>query len=228
MTIKFERLKRSLSHQVEHASTESDTLGHHDGRNSPSAPSLEQPAIEPVFIPQQLGTHTQVEALTFGRVELEMLGYLRQTLAAHRDRRLQQFFDYWLTLAQSRDALPSRQTIDPLQMPRRLIPNLFIAEVIYETGHQARYRFRLLGQEISDRGYVRPGDYLHELGNKSGSESLEPHYRDCLNGRIWLRHTNLEWSDPRRSFIHYDVLLLPLARDGRDVDAMIGLVIYNT
>ena len=88
--------------------------------------------------------------------------------------------------------------------------------------------FRLLGQEISEREYIRPGDYVHELDGEHGTESLEPHYRDCLQRRIWLRHADLAWSDPRKSFVRYDILLLPLARDGRDIDSMIGLVVYDS
>lgn len=182
---------------------------------------------EAIYTLHPLANSTESDTITFGNGRLELMGGLRQALSDHHDRRLQQFFDYWLTLAEARGALPSRQTIDPLQMPRRLIANLFITEVIYETRNQPRFRFRLLGQEITEREFTKPGQYVHELGGKRGSESLEPHYHDCLQGRIWLRHTNLEWSDPHKSFIQYDVLLLPLARDGRDVDATIGLVVYD-
>jgi hypothetical protein len=244
MTTKLERLRSALP-QADHDETGSHTpdrsfvLGdQHARQDAPS--SLLLPSSSPqaqagtahipagaVYTTQPLDREKQLEVLTIGKLHLEMQGGLRQALANHRDHRCQQFFDYWLALANERQALPSRQTIDPLQMPRRLISNLFMTEVVYETGNQARYRFRLLGQEITDREDIRPGDYVHELGGKHGAESLEPHYRDCLQGRIWLRHSDLTWSDPHKSFIHYDVLVLPLARDGRDVDSMIGIAIYD-
>jgi len=235
MITKSERLKRSTAPYADHDLAKSDISRPeemHAGQDSPPGTIIpkqvsEQAVAESSYTPQLLSEDEQAEGIAFGPVRLDMLGGLRQALIAHRDRRLQQFFDYWLTLAEARHAFPSRQTIDPLQMPRSLIPNLFITEVVYETGNQAHFRFRLLGQEITEREHIRPGDYVHELGGKHGAQSLEPHYLDCLKGRIWLRHTNLEWSDPHKSFIHYDVLLLPLARDGRDVDAMIGLVIYH-
>ncbi len=148
-------------------------------------------------------------------------------MAEHPDRRFQQLFDYWLTLAEARQGLPSRQSIDPLQMPRGLIPNLFMTEVVYEIDNQPRFRFRLLGQEITAREDTRPGQYVHELSNKAGLDSLEPHYLDCLNCRLWLRRTSLQWVTAEKSFIPYDVLLLPLSRDGSHVDAMIGLVLYD-
>lgn len=167
------------------------------------------------------------ETLLLGDCRLDILGNLRQQMAAHRDRRLLQFFNYWLTLAQTRPGLPDRQSIDPLQMSRSLIPNLFVTEVVYEVGNQPRFRFRLLGQEIIDREDTRPGQYVHELTNDTGLQTLEPHYLDCLNNRIWLRRTSLQWARRQRSFTLYDVLLLPLARDGRHVDSMIGLVLYD-
>jgi hypothetical protein len=168
-----------------------------------------------------------VETLVLGECHVDLLGDLRQQMASHRDRRLQQFFAYWQDLAQARPGLPDRQSIDPLQMARSLIPNLFVTEVVYETGNQPRFRFRLLGQEIVDREDTRPGQFVHELTNDAGLQTLEPHYLDCLNGRIWLRRTSLQWARRQRSFMLYDVLLLPLARDGRHVDAMIGLALYD-
>lgn len=242
MTTQFERLRSALQ-QGDHDGAKGNTLhrssaldGQPARQNAPTSfPQAKATAkagdtqipADALYTSQPIDREKQIEILTIGDMHLEMLGGLRQALADRRDCRCQQLFDYWLALANARQALPSRQTIDPLQMPRRLIPNLFMTEVVYETDNQSRYRFRLLGQEISEREYIRPGDYVHELGGKHGVESLEPHYRDCLQGRIWLRHSDLAWSDPRKSFVHYDVLLLPLARDGRDVDSMIGLAIYD-
>ena len=218
MATKFERVKRSDTPTSDRNSIDRpafpDALGPVDGQQ-PTCAARPLEATEPR------------EVIHLGGDEITLLGDLRQSLATHHDRRLQQFFDYWLALATIRGALPSRQAIDPVQMPRGLITNLFITEVVYETGNQPRFRFRLLGQEITEREYTRPGQYVHELGGKLGSDSLEPHYRDCLDKRLWLRHTSLEWAEPQKSFMLYDVLLLPLARDGRDVDATIGLVIYN-
>lgn len=167
------------------------------------------------------------EVIDLGNCRVELIGGLRHAIATHRDQRWQQFFDYWLGLAERQKSLPSRQSIDPLQMPRGLIANLFLTEVVYEAGNQPRFRFRLLGQEITEREYTRPGLYVHELGGDYGSQSLEPHYLDCLNRRIWLRRTSLNWAGKYKSLMLYDVLLLPLARDGNAVDAMIGLVIYD-
>lgn len=233
MTTQFERLRSALP-QADPDKAKSDTIHRPSapaGRNTAADSSRAKAGNAPssaVYATQPVDRERQIEILTIGDVDIEMLGGLRQALAKHRDRRCQQFFDYWLALADARRGLPSRQSIDPLQMPRRLMPNLFMTEVVYETGNQPRFRFRLLGQEISEREYIRPGDYVHELDGEHGTESLEPHYRDCLQRRIWLRHADLAWSDPRKSFVRYDILLLPLARDGLDIDSMIGLVVYDS
>ncbi|HVJ42722.1 MAG TPA: PAS domain-containing protein [Dongiaceae bacterium] len=193
-------------------------------RHNPRPANL---AAEAIYASDPCGEAGGVEIVTIGNIGLELLGGLRLAMTQHRDRRWQQFFDYWLRLAEERGALPSRQAIDPLQMPRRLIANLFMTEVVYETGNQPRFRFRLLGQEITEQEHTKPGQYVHELGGSQGAAPLETQYLDCLNRRLWLRHTNLSWADRQKSFIRYEVLLLPLARDGHEIDAMIGLAIYQ-
>jgi hypothetical protein len=186
-----------------------------------------QALVQAIYRPTPLDDNSTRETVTIGKTRLELLGGLRAAISSHRDKRWQQFYDYWMGLAQQRGALPSRQTIDPLQMPRRLLSNIFLTEVVYETGNRPRFRFRLLGQEITEREYTRPGQYLHELGGNQNGGALEAQYLDCLQGRLWLRQTNLSWADRQKSFIRYQVLVLPLARDGYEIDSMIGLVIYD-
>ncbi len=170
------------------------------------------------------GAPADIVKLAAGHIELAP--GLRQFLATHSDRRWQKFFYYWLSLATRLNRLPSRQDIDPVQMAPALIPNLFLTEVLYEGDRTPRFRFRLLGQEIVERESTRPGQYLHELGGGYDQSKLEPQYLDCLDRRIWLRRGSLRWEIPARAYIAYDVLLLPLARDGHTVDAMIGLTLY--
>src|SRR6185369_235307 len=98
MTIKFQRVKRSAPRAADRASTQS-SLCH----------SIEEG--QATYVASQLQTETRAESLQIGNQQIELLGDLHEALAHHSDRRLQQFFDYWLALASERDALPSRQAI---------------------------------------------------------------------------------------------------------------------
>lgn len=226
MTTEFKRLNRTHPERTDQAQGTPAT--HSD---SPAPAQLRsghgELLPEAIYRPTPLDETAAPDILAIGRARLELLGGLRATIAGHRDRRWSQFYDYWMQLAQERGALPSRQAIDPLLMPRRLLGNLYLTEVVYETGNQPRFRFRLLGQEITEREHTRPGQYVHELGGPQSAGLLDAQYLDCLQGRLWLRRTNLSWADRQKSFIRYQVLLLPLARDGHDIDSMIGLVIYE-
>src|ERR1700744_3174155 len=127
MTTQFERLTSALP-QADHDEAKSDTPHRSSALNDLNAPQSQSAgspqaktgdaqvptdALYTSYTSQPIDREKQLEVLTIGNVRLEMLGDLRQALAKHRDRRCQQFFDYWLTLANARQALPSRQTIDP-------------------------------------------------------------------------------------------------------------------
>jgi hypothetical protein len=167
------------------------------------------------------------DAIDLPSGKIALAAGLADFMADARERRWQLFFDYWRNLAIGLGRLPSRQDVDPVQMPRHLLPNIFLTDVLYEADGRPRFRFRLLGQEIIDQEYTRPGQYLHELASAEDYRLFEPHYLDCLNLRIWLRSSTLRWKSEAKSVITYEVLLLPLARDGHHVDAMIGLSIYR-
>lgn len=228
MTTEFKRLNRTRPERTDRTEIPSSPGPHPDRTTLADHQSGDAQVLpEAIYRPAPLDETSTPEIVTIGKTRLELLGGLRAALGGHRDKRWPQFYDYWMELARQRGALPSRQAIDPLLMPRRLLGNIYLTEVVYESGNQPRFRFRLLGQEITEREHTRPGKYLHELGGSQGAGVLEAQYLDCLRGRLWLRQTNLSWADRQKSFIRYEVLLLPLARDGYEVDSMIGLVIYD-
>lgn len=164
--------------------------------------------------------------LSSGRINLEP--GLRNFLAEAQEQRWQLFFDYWHDLVISLDRLPGRRDVDPVQMPRKLLPNVFLTDVLHED-RRPRFRFRLLGQEIVDYEYTRPGQYLDELVSCPDHHAVfEAHYLDCLNLHLRLRSSTLRWRSDTKSVISYEVLLLPLACDGHEVNAMLGLAIYRT
>lgn len=134
---------------------------------------------------------------------------------------LQVFLDYWES--KRRDGkLPARRDIDPLELPKVLLPQILLFEVI-RTPERLRFRFRLAGTAFSRLvGRDVTGVIFDELGPPERTapvsealtavvESGRPAY---LAGRLTLR------SD---SFEHVRRLGLPLASDGKTVDMILSM-----
>ena len=149
-----------------------------------------------------------------------------QWIASNADRRWALLLEYWNHLAQRLDRLPKRAEIDPVDLPADLLPNIFLVDVVREGSGPPRFRFRLLGAAITARERVRPGQYLDEYLTGKTTDDMILQYRDCLERRVRIRHTNLAWDHPTKEFISYGVLLLPLS-SGTLVDALLGLAIYE-
>lgn len=98
------------------------------------------------------------------------------------DRILLNLAAYW-SAKRGGAALPARRAIDPLDMPRRLLPHLALAE---PTGEDRVVRFRLVGTELVQR--ARRDDT-----GKTSAETLQGPYRDYVEG---LYATVIEKAQP--------------------------------
>jgi hypothetical protein len=58
---------------------------------------------------------------------------------------LERFLAYWQGLRQQAGRLPRRREIDPLEIPRGLLPGIGIFDWLPQTGGAIRIRYRLLG-----------------------------------------------------------------------------------
>jgi len=150
-------------------------------------------------------------------------------LAEPADRRWGRFLGYWQDLSRRLGRWPGRRDVDPLEMGGDLLGSLFLIDIEKTTGENARqrYRFRLLGDEITGREVVRPGMYLDELGSDSALTAIERHYEEARVGRIRLRETTLQWEARGKEHIRYSVMMLPLLGDTGDVAHLIGCAIYE-
>jgi hypothetical protein len=118
--------------------------------------------------------------------------------------------------------LPSRRDIDATEIPR-LLPNLFLLDVV--SGTPTRYRFRLVGTRIAQIEGEHRGRYLDEYTELNQNPAVLRHYKDACRGVVYLRDNTLYWQD--RDHVDYTVLLLPLAEDGVTVDALLGYALYR-
>ena len=170
------------------------------------------------------GRHAR--AVETGEIEIDPAAQL--LIDSNVEPRWGQFLRTWEALAAAKGRYPTRAEIDPAALGAKLLPNIFLVDVVAEPGmKQPRFRFRLLGQVIVDREPTRPCDYLDQIGASKEVSVIEHHYRACIAGKVWIRDTSLRWSDNDKSHLRYKVMMLPLSEDGRGVTNLIGLALYE-
>jgi hypothetical protein len=149
-------------------------------------------------------------------------------IESNAEPRWGQFLRTWEALAAAKGRYPLRAEIDPAALGGKLLPHVFMVDVVATPGRkQPRFRFRLLGQSILDRESTRPGDYLDALGASAEIAKIERHYLACIDGKISIRPASLVWSDSRKDYLKYGVLMLPLSDDGIGVTHLLGLALYE-
>jgi hypothetical protein len=139
-----------------------------------------------------------------------------------------QFLRTWEALAAAKGRYPSRAEVDPAALGGKLLPNVFMVDVVTTPGRKhPRFRFRLLGQSILDRESTRAGDFLDALGAAAEIVKIERHYLACIDGKVSVRAASLVWSDSHKDYLRYGVLMLPLSDDGETVTHLLGLALYE-
>jgi hypothetical protein len=138
-----------------------------------------------------------------------------------------QFLRTWESLAAAKGRYPSRTEIDPAALGAKLLPTVFLVDVVHAPGPKPRFRYRLLGQGIIERELTRSGDFVDEIGKTADIGAIEQHYIACLDGKVWIRDASLAWSDPRGGYLRYRAMMLPLSEDGESVTHLIGLALYE-
>jgi hypothetical protein len=147
-------------------------------------------------------------------------------IVAGLEPRWGKFLRLWQALADDAGGIPPRSAIDPANLGKVLLPNIFLVDVVHEHDvAEPRFRFRLLGQEIIERESTRVGAYLDQFRAGYQVAEMQRQYRDCVAGKVWLRTASLAWND--KDFMEYQVLLLPLSEDSRTVTHLIGLALYQ-
>lgn len=133
---------------------------------------------------------------------------------------LQACFEFWRGCRQGEHP-PLKARIDPVAMPRQILPNLFLYELV---GH--RFRCRLAGTAIVAAFDDDPtGRYLDDMVSA-----------DAVDGRTRLFTGVIERAVPvvyggqlartGRSVLSFKRLLLPVSTTGASVDIVFGMVIF--
>lgn len=118
--------------------------------------------------------------------------------------------------------MPARADMDPLSMPRQLLPNIFLLEVQHAP---QRFRFRLMGTAVAEMlGEDWTGKYVDELPKTN--QQVTGQYVETVQRREPTEFRN-EYSkfDPsvgRIRMMHYRRLLLPMSEDDEVVNMLLG------
>lgn len=135
-------------------------------------------------------------------------------------------YAYWLTRKPSLALIPSREDIDPLEMPRSLLPWINLIEVHQQNG-AVRYRHRLVGTGIVDmRNRDGTGQWFDDLYDEARlarvKRLLDQIVRD---GQPRILMDDL--GNTGRSYRTLHSLVLPLAADGVTVDMLMAVSHYE-
>ncbi|MDA1098677.1 MAG: PAS domain-containing protein [Proteobacteria bacterium] len=131
-------------------------------------------------------------------------------------------FDYWRSIHPDA-GLPGRRHFDPVDIPR-LLPNIWLLDVYRQP---LRFRVRLSGMAINEfTGLDRTGEWCDELcGDREDTDALLCKSACVLHGKPLYR-TRKVISNPGQTNAMAEILHLPLASNGRDVDMLLNMTQY--
>ena len=131
----------------------------------------------------------------------------------------QTLYDYWRG-KHAKAVLPGRQHIQPEEIVR-VLPHLVLYDVIRDgTGYD--FRARLVGTAFSELlGRNITGRLLSEVADPVSYAGLRRRLAEAVECRVPVTGIS-RVHHPERSFLTFSHLTLPLARDGRTVDMLLG------
>jgi hypothetical protein len=132
-------------------------------------------------------------------------------------------YDYWISIHPPA-GLPGRQHVDPTAIPG-LLSHLFMVDVCR---HPLRFKYRLIGT-----GFVRligrdlTGHYLDEAHPDFHGLILRQYTEAAEQRRAAYRKGPIKYVRPDKQYLGMERLIVPLARNGVDVDMILGGVVYT-
>jgi hypothetical protein len=130
-------------------------------------------------------------------------------------------FDFWNS-RRLMGALPLKLSIDPVEMPLSILPNLFL----HEWEGPGKFRCRLAGTEICRvTGRDPTGLYLQEQVSPEARGSRIHLFTEVLDRAAPAVYGGRISDDPRNR-MQFKRLLLPVSRDGSTADFIFGMLIF--
>ena len=122
------------------------------------------------------------------------------------------------------DRLPGRQHFDPVDV-RALLPNVWLIDAV--GGAQQRFRYRLLGTRIAKMLTIEgTGRFLDVVHAGFADSPIHTALLDVLSTRRASYRAGRPLAWPTDSLQSLERLYLPLARNGIDVDMILGFTVF--
>ncbi|GGF08466.1 hypothetical protein GCM10011611_12370 [Aliidongia dinghuensis] len=134
---------------------------------------------------------------------------------------LEDCFAFWRARRAGR-AVPLKSALDPVEMPQRILPYLFL----YEVTPEGRFRCRLAGTAVCAAFQSDPtGRYLDEMIPAPVLEDRLRLFREAVERELPVVYTGT-LAEPGRTWIKFKRLLTPMSIRGEHPDGIFGMVIF--
>ena len=126
-------------------------------------------------------------------------------------------YQYWRNKCGDR-AMPARSDIDPVEMPKRLIPGICIVDLVAD---ERRFVYRLVGTaDVEVRGEDPTGQSVSEGYFGPSAEDALSCYSKVVETRAPLLDPT-PFTTPSGKWISEESLFLPLSDDGKNVNKIL-------
>jgi hypothetical protein len=145
---------------------------------------------------------------------------VKRSIAEMDDPLLNSVLEYWHGLRGTR-AMPRRQEIDPVVLPRPSLPHLLLVQVECHC-----FRYSLAGTAIELQfGMSVAGRLLQELPFGTDEAATVAQHQETVETQrpTYCEH---EFVNTRRQPLHCRRLLLPLSADGATVTDLFGVCVF--
>ena len=116
---------------------------------------------------------------------------------------------------------PRRADVVPEEI-LKLLPYIFMLDVLKDEQGSLDFRFRLVGTAIMEIEGEHTGKLLSGMfPDREAYKVLWRQYNDAAAGNVWVRHETLRWQG--RDHLHYEVILAPLQDEAGGVTMLIGI-----
>ena len=130
-------------------------------------------------------------------------------------------FDYWSGIDKSSSGLPLREACEPLVDIPRLVTIIMLIQVPDPDDLETMF-YRVLGSELSDWTGGKTGDTVKRVYLGTDWWTVESQHRYVIENRKPQLVRRQLGHIRERGFRAYERVLMPLSRDGRFVDMILG------
>jgi len=151
------------------------------------------------------------------------VGRARDILALEPHERIAGLVDYWLTI-HPRDRLPGRQHFEPVDIPR-LLPHIVLVDV---EPNEMRFFARVAGGAVCAAfGFEITGKYLDDVVPEFRQSFGHEHRVELVTSGLPNYRKGKSSMAFRLDFAPIERVHLPLAKDGKTVDQIVSMTLYE-